>query len=113
MQKSHKIEQLTGKSGEVYGVHFLTDSRTDGFISNYENSLEPDILSAYGRPSQAKMTAEQVIKQEMDDVGGYGYLITGHNSCTFTCAYRVNYGGADYLVYHTAYNRYLMEYPQK
>lgn len=74
-------------------------------VEAYEHATMRDLYDLYERPSCAKIEADRKIRHEMIDAGGYGYRIIGGNSSTFSCAYKVG----TTLIYHTAYNKYIIE----
>ncbi len=79
-------------------------------ISMYEKTRCGDsIYTAYGKPSDHKVSAFNEIKKEMESVKGWGMGITGAGSDYFSCAYKVK-DGSDYtyLVYHTHANRFVI-----
>lgn len=79
-------------------------------VRNYEWAKargKSSVLSAYGKPSKAKIAAEKSILAEMETLNGYGYYICGAGSQFFSCGYCYRDGeGNEYLVYHTYANRF-------
>ena len=79
-------------------------------LNNYNNSNMHGLRDLYTSYSTYKARAEQNILDEMHKRTGYGYKITGGNSCTFSCAYcydtRENGDINTHLVYHTHANKY-------
>lgn len=68
------------------------------------------VSDVYGRPSAAKLIAELDIISEMNNAGGYGYMILGHNGFYFSCGYYVkDKAGALYFIKHTHASRYICE----
>lgn len=79
----------------------------DAIIERYNHATDTSVLTAYGRPSARKVAIEQKILDEMKNVDGYGYCVTGHNSSHFTCAYKYkDANGDERIVYHTYANKY-------
>lgn len=78
----------------------------------------PSVCNVYVRPSSAKINAENRILTSMEKVGGHGYRVTGHNSCTFSAAWLVEGYDEDdttktektWVIYETHVNRYIYEY---
>ena len=64
--------------------------RAQSFIKRYNLSrLGNSIYTAYKKPSNAKVEAFNVIKKEMEDIGGTDMRITGAGSNFFSCAYKL------------------------
>lgn len=82
-----------------------TTQKAQQILRAYNTSNTYGVNEAYAKPSTAKTRAEHLILCEMLDNGGYDYRITGANSCTFSCAYRIDSN----LIYHTATNKYIIE----
>lgn len=79
-------------------------------ITNYKYARYSSIDECYNNASCFKYRAEQQIKNEMFNKSGYDYRVCGFNCNFFTCAYRYkDENGVEYLVYHTAWNRYEIE----
>lgn len=73
-------------------------------IRNYKNSDTYSIYEAYERPSYNKERTFEVILREMDEKNGYGMRILSKNTFVYTCAYRFEENGKEYLRYHTPSN---------
>lgn len=82
-----------------------TTQKAQQILRAYNQSNTYGVGEAYTKPSTAKTRAERSILCEMLDNGGYDYRITGHNSSTFSCAYRTD----NNLIYHTSTNKYIIE----
>lgn len=64
-----------------------------------------DIYDAYDRPSYNKVRAFNECEKRCKEENGQGLCIIGHNSCTFTVAWRTNEG----LRIETANNSYIVK----
>ena len=65
----------------------------------------------YGRPSAAKIDAENKILFEMKSRNGYGYTVTSYNCMMFSCAYLFPHpeDGNLILCYETPYYTYYID----
>lgn len=81
----------------------------------YLNSTARSVLDVYKSPSIAKIRGEMCIKEDMLDLGGYDYKVTGHNCNYFSCAfvYEIIDGETgevfEHLRYYTGMNIYDFE----
>ena len=75
-------------------------------IHKYTTATATSVNEFYARPSYYKQLAEKRIIEKMIDDGGYGYYITGGNSCTFSCGYLLERQDGLHLIYYTACNKY-------
>lgn len=75
----------------------------------YLDAEDVTIWDAYRAPSAAKVRAYNNIVRECLDSHGGPWVIPSHNSQTFTMAYDFHENGKRFLVYHTAYNKYVFE----
>lgn len=79
-------------------------------VKSYEYACNrglSSVLTAYGKPSSAKIEAEEKIKKEMEERDGWGYYICGRNSNFFSCAYKYRDGeGNEWLAFYTYANRF-------
>lgn len=66
-------------------------------VAKYWASKKTDIFDAYVRPSVAKTRAFELIKREMENVGGHDLRVTGAGFHFFSCAYQLN----ETIIYHT------------
>lgn len=78
-------------------------------ISRYNYSNCSRLYEAYGSYSCYKARAEQEILQEMAEMDGYSFRITGAGSCFFSCAYKMKHEGSEYIVFHTPSDRKLVK----
>lgn len=104
---------MTTKNGKELDVTFVkaTTQKGEHMLSKYEHAKYDSIHKAYGRPSNAKVTAFNQIVKEMRDVEGSGMRITGAGSDIFSCGYKVeSESGETYLIYHTPMNRFAVLY---
>ena len=69
------------------------------------------INDCYGKPSAAKVGAENKIWFEMKSRKGYGYTVTGYNCTAFSCAYLFPHpeDGNLILCYETPYHTYYID----
>ncbi len=61
----------------------------------------------YSKPSRAKIEAEERIQKNMANFGGYGYYVTGGNTCTFSAVWFVEIDGEEFQIRETASSRYI------
>ena len=92
--------------------------KAQAFINNYKrieqlNNVEnTSVLRWYKNPSYNKIRAEALIEEKMRECDGWGYLVLGDNSQTFTAGWLIKCKKSNliYLVYETYCNRYLIPY---
>lgn len=84
--------------------------KAQGMIHRYNVSKKSTIFDAYDRPSKEKINAYYKIKDEMNEVGGYGLRMTGAGSYIFSCAYLLKDNNVLYLIYHTPSDSYKIIY---
>lgn len=77
------------------------------FLYNYKTSKNYCLRDCYKNCSIYKSRAEYFILNEMQKTNGYGYKITGYNSCSFSCAYCIDDKNGTKLVYHTPTKKYV------
>lgn len=90
----------------------MTKARKNYYKEIYESKAGEynRVRDVYGRPSQYKEQAEEVILMEMRGNNGYGYKVLTYNTMMFTCGYV--YDDADgntTLVVHTPSDRVEIE----
>lgn len=106
--------KLYTASGTTLNITWVNPNtkKAQRIIHMYEYTKKGDsIYTAYGRPSERKISAFYIILREMEKVGGWGMRITGAGSDVFSCAYQVKDGSdITYLIYHTPDNRFCIEY---
>ena len=76
-------------------------------LRNYNASNKFCLRDCYNSYSIYKSRAEYSIIDEMQKANGYGYKITGYNSCLFSCAYCIDDENGTKLVYHTPTKKYV------
>ena len=115
MSKCKREPILHTANGSTLNVTWVNTNTVKGehIISSYENAEKDDIHKAYGKPSSKKVSAFNVIKKEMENVGGTNMRITGAGCDYFSCAYTVKDGsGYQFIVYHTQCNRFCVQLPE-
>ena len=75
-------------------------------IYSYECAKAKSLSDCYVKTSKEKKDAELFCRADMVEHGGYDFRITGHGIQHFSCAYRYEENGIEYLVYHTRANVY-------
>ena len=86
-------------------VNFFT-KKAQGMIWTYGHATANSLEECYDNPSNAKLNAERWCRADMKEHNGYDFRITGHNCMHFSCAYRYEENGIEYLVYRTHANTY-------
>ena len=105
-----RTNQNIERKGKTMTTEYITkvvkDNKTIDCIKwAYDTSNATTIYDIYNKPSRAKYIAELTIKQEMAEVGGYGYKVLGCTTSQFMCGYRL---GAD-LIYFTRLYKYIIK----
>lgn len=70
-------------------------------VDRYLDSSCTDIFNAYGKVGKEKRKAWNTCKEKQEMYDGYDLRITGHNSYTFSCAFKYKINGKEYLYYMT------------
>lgn len=104
------MKQLTIESstGSLL-VDTVTTTRTakgaDMYVRWVAASSAGGLFDKYDRPSKKKAEALEEIRSEMVDMGGTDLRVTGGNTYTFSCAYRlVDKDGRNWVIYHSKTN---------
>ena len=79
------------------------------FLREYNSSYISSVFEAYGRPSYAKIMAENHIKEIMKELYGDNYKIISFNTCNFTCCFTFEEDGKTYYRVDTSKHTYLIE----
>ena len=103
------MEKITIKNYEFEKINGTTKKAI--IITNkYFDTEKHNIYECYKTCSAYKQGAEKEIKEQMKDIGVYGYYIISYCKIFFTCGYCVRAeNGILYLIYHTPQTQYAIQ----
>ncbi len=76
-------------------------------IKKEVDAVAYSVYGLYDKPSVKKVEAEEEIEKTMNACGGYGYRVTGGNTCTFSAVWFIKIDGEEFQIRETAYNRFI------
>lgn len=82
------------------------------FVNAYVMSCKASLFDCYGKPSKAKVEAENECIKKMYAEYGYDFCIISYNTFAFTCGWLIEDAetGVVMLRVETPENSYIMEY---